>query len=327
MFVASLQDALRLVLEYGLSVPRAFVTLHDEVILDVKDGVLDFPADAKSLFDEAKACFPSWNTKWLEAGNLGRWTRSRSAKLTYAARAYAEASGFDGSTPEAYEHPVNRIEHELQSVAAQFGLNLYQFGYQAPGVVCAELERFDDRQPTPGQYKSRDEGNSETAPSEMAAFKGGQAEFRFGSQGASEGEDHRSNQADGGRAERLPSKPPIARIWWGVLLVVLLAIGSPWSPGEFDKSISRIVMIPIYGSMAAAAALLYWALSSIYPEGARSASDSDDLWSSDEFGLQNWRDGKVPRYMDETDPASGPLWEGNLLHEQVTKDQAERTLH
>lgn len=324
MFVASLQDALRLVLEYGLSVPRAFVTLHDEVILDVKDGVLDFPADAKSLFDEAKARFPSWNTQWVEPGSLGNWTRSRCAKLTNAVLAYAKASGFDGSAPKAYEHPINRLEHELQSVAAQFGLDLYRFGYQVPGVVCAELERFDDREPTPGQDMSRDDVNSETGRSEIAAFEGGQAEFRFGSQGASEGEDHGSNQADGDRAKRLPSKPPIARIWCGVALVVLLAIGSPWRSGEFDESFSRIVMVLVFCSMAAGAKLMYWALSSMFPRGGFSNFDDGFAQSTDDLEQHLPQGGRVPRSMDPSDPASGSLWMGNHARDQILRDHADQ---
>lgn len=30
----------------------------------------------------------------------------------------------------------------MQSVAVKYGVNLFAFGFEAPGVVCAELERF-----------------------------------------------------------------------------------------------------------------------------------------------------------------------------------------
>lgn len=216
MFVASLQDALRLVLEYGLTVPRAFVTLHDDVILDVKEGVLDFPVDVKSLFDEAKDRFPSWNTEWLDSGNLGKWTRSRCAKLTNATRAYAKASGFDGSAPGVYEHPVNRLEHELQSVAAQFGLDLYRFGYQVPGVVCAELERFDDSQPTAGQDTFQDDFSSKRRQSEKAVFDSAQAEFRFFPSVSPDGLAPKSGDIPDEPVVRSSNKRPIARVWFGL---------------------------------------------------------------------------------------------------------------
>ncbi|GFE77946.1 hypothetical protein NTCA1_55950 [Novosphingobium sp. TCA1] len=200
MFVASLHDALRLVLEYGLTVPRAFVTLHDEVILDVKEGVVDFPDDVQPLFDEAKARFPSWNIRWLEPGNLGNWTRSQCAKLVGAAQAYAKASGFDGSAPEAYDHRVNRLEHELQSVAAQYGFDLYRFGYQVPGVVCAELECFDaDHSQSGNGISSMDQAgrSTEKQRSGAVATDGAQAEFQFEPQSTPVDESLRNDRADG----------------------------------------------------------------------------------------------------------------------------------
>ena len=150
IFVRSLDEALRLIVEYALSAPRAFVTLRDEIILEVCEGDLEFPDDAKAIFDSYKARFPSWIDSWAEPENLGKWVRSRCAKLINAATAYAVTSGFDGSTPDDYDHSVNRLERELQSVAAKYGLNLFAFGFQDPGVVCAELERFDPEAPTDG---------------------------------------------------------------------------------------------------------------------------------------------------------------------------------
>lgn len=100
LFVSSLSEALRLIVEYGLAAPRAFITLDDEIVLEVCDGGLEFPSSAELIFNEYRARFPSWIASWREPENLGNWLRSRCARLTDAAKAYAEASGFDGSAPK-----------------------------------------------------------------------------------------------------------------------------------------------------------------------------------------------------------------------------------
>lgn len=96
------------------------------------------------------------------------------------------------------------------------------------------------------------------------------------------------------------------------------------APGRGYEGISRVFMVIMFGSMVAGATVLYWALSAMFPRGSGDVSHDDEIEADDVFDLQIWRNGRVPRSMDETDPASGPLWIGNRLHEQVMKDQADR---
>jgi hypothetical protein len=334
MFVESLQDALHLVLEFGLTVPRAFVTLRDEVILDVQEGVLDFPDDAKPVFDEAKARFPSWNTKWLETGSLGKWTRSRCVKLLNAARAYAKASGFDGSAPEAYDHRVNRLEHELQSVAAQFGLDLFRFGYQVPGVVCAQLERFDvtddlavrgGRNPT-NAFDGNDNLNSGHSQS-------GSADSNRGPNQTDQTVDqstvfHRVREPDAfdtlaGMVKDAVWKPRIARIWWSAIaiywpLATLLVV-----LGLVEINLFLVVIGMVLSPFMLLITLMAWALTPEQPI----SQWRRDAWTGEldrELNPHLSRDGRTPRSMDPSDPASGNFWIGNHGRQQVLKDEADR---
>lgn len=334
MFVASLQDALRLVLEYGLSVPRAFVTLHDEVILDVKNGVLDFPADAKSIFDEAKAHYPSWNTRWVEPGSLGKWARSRCAKLTNAARAYAKASGFDGSAPEAYEHPVNRQEHELQSVAAQFGLDLYRFGYQVPGIVCAELERFEvtDDQAVGGERSTTNafDGNDDL---KSGLRKSGSADTNQGLRQTDQTVDRstvsrRVRQPDAfdtlaGIVKDAVWKPRIARIWWSAIAIYWPFVTLLVVLGLVEINLFLVIIGMVLSPFTLLITLMAWALTPEHPI----SQWRRDAWTGEfdrDLNPHLSRDGRTPRSMDPSDPASGSFWIGNHARQQVLKDQADR---
>lgn len=318
IFVRSLDEALRAIVEYGLSAPRAFVTFRDEIILEVCEGHLEFPDDAKVIFDAYKARFPSWIA---EPENLGKWVRSRCAKLINAATAYAATSGFDGSTPDDYDQPVNRLERELQSVAAKYGLNLFAFGFQGPGVVCAELEGFDPDVATDGSRIAH------TVDGVMPIDRSDVSELIEQSLPApaptsdlpsnpprNEGIDERhAIRSSSLRAVfRLILVKPVRSIVLAALFVsgAILIVGAEW-----EAILSRLFLIVLFSGMAAFAVVLYKALDALAWGPPNSNSYRHTGLLDDELDLLNWRNGRVPRYMDETDPASGPEWLGNRQHQ------------
>ncbi|WP_334184821.1 hypothetical protein [Novosphingobium sp.] len=321
LFAISLREALQLVVEYGLEVPRAFVTLRDEVILDVREGELEFPDEALEIFNEFKSRFPLRMDTWIEPENLEKWVRSRCAKLTHRATAYAEELGFDGQAPEDYDHPVNRLERELQSVAANYGLNLFAYGYQVPGVICAELERFGPDIPT-GATDAQNLNVSGAAPDGQESV-GNEAQVTAASL-------HPSAAVSNLAGKQITSPPPyrgalaaIPRRW--LVIGALGVIGAALIFGnDLDDIAMKLFMVAQYSIMAVLAYALYRALDSMVWGASSSGSADEELEATDEFDLQNWRDGRVPRYMDETDPASGPDWIGNRVRDQIIKDHADR---
>lgn len=330
MFVRSLDEALRLIVEYGLSAPRAFVTVRDEVILDVCEGRLEFPDDAATIYEGYKARFPSWIGSWTEPDDLGKWVRSRCAKLNHAAKEYAAATGFDGSTPDANDHKLNRLERELQSVAAKYGLNLFDFGFQVPGVVCAELERLEPDMPA---------GEGECSDNLDAGMQSDPLVVR------DPAEPFLSDATP--LTKTLSNIPPndcvvrkynaryfsskymieviLAKPMFSVIIFVLVL----WviTGGDLDSILSRLFMIIMYSSMVAFALVFYKVLDALVWGEPSSKTQEEIAFPTDEFNLQNWRNGRVPRYMDETDPASGPEWVGNRQHAEQLKSDAARRNH
>lgn len=93
---------------------------------------------------------------------------------------------------------------------------------------------------------------------------------------------------------------------------------------DLDDIAMKLFMVAQYSIMAVLAYALYRALDSMVWGPSSSGSAAEEVEATDEFDLQNWRDGRVPRYMDETDPASGPDWIGNRVRDQIIKDHADR---
>ncbi|MBO9724181.1 MAG: hypothetical protein J7530_07390 [Novosphingobium sp.] len=328
LFAKSLREALQLVVEYGLDVPRVFVTLRDEVILDVREGELEFPDEALETFNEFKSRFPLRMETWIEPENLEKWVRNRCAELAHQATVYAEERGFDGEAPMGYDHPVNRLERELQSVAANYGLNLFAYGYQVPGVICAELERFRPDIPT-GATDAQSSNGSGAAPGGQEPV-GNHAQVTAASLHPSAAPSQTTGGSSNLAGMQITSPHPnkgvsaaIPRRWlvigaFGVFGAALI-FGN-----DLDDIAMKLFMVAQYSIMAALAYALYRALDSMAWGPSSSGSADEEPEATDEFDLQNWRDGRVPRYMDETDPASGRDWIGHRRRDQIIKDHADR---
>lgn len=328
LFATSLCEVLQLVVEYGLDVPRTFVTMRDEVILDIRDGELEFPDEAFEIFNEFKSRFLLRMDNWIEPENLGEWVRSRCSKLTHRATVHAEERGFDGKAPVGYDHPVNRLERELQSVAANYGLNLFAYGYQVPGVICAELERFAPEIST-GATDAQNPHGSEAA---LSGQETGGKEARVTAASLHPSAEL-SQTTDGssdftGKQVTWPSPyrgalAAIPRRW---LVIGALGVfgGALIFENDLDDIAMKLFMVAQYSIMAVLAFALYRALDSMAWGQSGSASVDEEPEATNEFDLQNWRDDRVPRYMDETDPASGRDWIGHRRRDQIIKDHADR---
>lgn len=143
IFVHSRHEAMRIVVEYGLQLARVFVTYRDEVILDLVDGMLEFPMDAAPLLNSYQERFPEWEDPFDGSLYVTDWLFDTCRELKTLTLSYIQDSGFDGTVPDDYDHPINRLDRALLTVAADGDFNLDRFGYQDPGVVAANRQRFD----------------------------------------------------------------------------------------------------------------------------------------------------------------------------------------
>lgn len=328
MFVCSLGEALRLIVEYCLSAPRAFITLRDEVVLDVCEGGLEFPDDSAAIFEDYKSRFPSWIGCWAEPDNLREWVKSRCAKLTHEAKEYAASSGFDGSKPASYDHPVSRLERELQSVAARYGLNLFAHGFEVPGFVCAELERFASDVAVSGLDHSSavdDESPPDLQDStELAAQISPEPALDLQPEmGSSKRFD--LNQAIRSRWARsvlwyILTKPVRAILLAGIVLSAIVLI----TGRDLEDSLSRLFMIMLYSTMVVFALAFYRVLEDMVWGAPTSGADQT---YSDELDEHIPRGGRIPRSMDPSDPASGNFWMGNHARDQIIKEHMDQCGH
>jgi len=148
VFVHSRHEAMRFVVEYGLQLSRVFVTYRDEVILDLIDGMLEFPDDVAPLLKSYQERFPEWYGPFDSTFDVTDWVFDKCRELQALTLKYVETSGFNGSIPEDYDHPINRLDREVLTIGAGDGYNLERFGYRDPGVIAANKQRFD-RAPRP----------------------------------------------------------------------------------------------------------------------------------------------------------------------------------
>jgi hypothetical protein len=242
-------------------------------------------------------------------------------------------SGFDGSTPNDYSHPVNRLERELQSVAAKYGLSLFAFGFQVPGVVCAELGRFDPDVAADGS------GRAQTIDGVMPTDRSDVSELaEQASPDPAPNSDLPSNPPrnegiDERRAIRSSSFRAVLRVILAkpvrsIILAALFVSGAVLIAGsEWEAILSRLILIVLFSGMAAFAVVLYKTLDALVWGPPSSNSYRHTGLLDDELDLLNWRNGRVPRYMDETDPASGPEWLGNRQHHYPIRNDGDSGSH
>ena len=143
VFVHSRHEALRFVVEYGVQLARVFVTFRDEVILDIIDGMLEFPVDAAPLLKSYEAQYPEWIGPFDGTVVIADWLFDECRRLRALTLDHIERSGFDGAVSDDYDDPVNRLDREVLSVAAGNCYDLARFGYLDPGVLAANRQRFD----------------------------------------------------------------------------------------------------------------------------------------------------------------------------------------
>ncbi|MFK4873837.1 hypothetical protein [Novosphingobium sp. ZW T3_23] len=326
LFVYSLSEALRLIVEYGLAAPRAFITLDDEIVLEVCDGDLEFPDSAELIFNEYRARFPSWLESWCEPENLGNWLRCRCARLADVAKAHAEASGFDGSVPDSYDHPLNRLEREVQSVAAKHGVNLFAFGFQVPSVVCAELERIASD--VSAEEDNVVSGDCETNPVLQDLAK-------FATEVSS---DSVSDPQLGGRSsetfalQRVISSRSVRYMLWFALtkpirsvLIASLCIAAAGLiyGNDLQDSLMKLATVIMYSAMIVFAMVLYRVLDALGRGPSNSGFDRNQAISPDDLDQHVLRGDRIPRSMDASDPASGSLWIGNHARDELINDHMD----
>jgi hypothetical protein len=114
-------------------------------------------------------------------------------------------------------------------------------------------------------------------------------------------------------------RPWYAKLWWALIPLYWLAAGEPTRPPFlnpfFESGYSVVISI------------LFTPITAIVVLGARmfrKAAASSDLvpLDTEKFG---WRGpGVLPPWLDETNPASGPLWIGNQIRDQVLHDLSNR---
>lgn len=139
-----IDDVVEFACTYGVAVPQLMVCDSGGVcILEIENGTVLFPEDLAEALAATRYRQITVPATGMEA--LARCTTLIPELLREAEIYDAETPDHGGLRPLMFSHPVNRLDYELQTIAAIWNLNLYNFGYRNIDIFLTDQWERPDR--------------------------------------------------------------------------------------------------------------------------------------------------------------------------------------